>query len=187
MMEAPVNTETTICNKHNILLKRNKNLNNYKLLFQAKNPNIQIGNLINFKLYELLGTLNEDIVESIEVVNEHSPTMMDFLLVFKRFGAEVGISKKYMFIRTQRLQHENQTQFISQSVPYTGKVPQGCEQVTGDYANLYIDQKNDHEITIQYVFNINLNEELPIYMENIIGLLMKKIFYRLKTFIENIK
>jgi|TARA_R110001599_G_scaffold147962_8_gene331548 hypothetical protein len=187
MMEAPANTETTICNKHDILLRRNKNLNNYKLLFQAKNNNINIGNLINFKLYELLGTLNTDIIESIKVVTVHSTTMMDFLMVFKRFGAEVGISKKYMFIRTQRLQHENQTQFISQSIPYNGEIPKGCEQVTGDYANLYIDQKTDHEVTIQYVFNINLNEELPTYMENIIGLLMKKIFYRLKTFIENIK
>ena len=187
MMETPANTETTICNKHNILLRKNKNLNNYKLLFQAKNENIQIGNLINFRLYELLGTLNEDIVESIKVVNAHSSDMMDFLMVFKRFGAEVGISKKYMFIRTKMLKHENQTQFISQSIPYEGEVPKGCEQVTGDYANLYIDQKSDSEVTIQYVFNINLNEELPTYMENIIGLLMKKIFYRLKTFIENIK
>ena len=85
MMEAPTNTETTVCNKHNILLRRNKNLNNYKLLFQAKNTNIQIGNLINFKLYELLGTLNKDIIESIKVVNVHSPTMMDFLLIFKTF------------------------------------------------------------------------------------------------------
>ena len=187
MMEAPITTETTICNKHDILLRRNKNLNNYKLLFQAKNTNIQIGNLINFKLYELLGTLNKDIIESIKVINVHSSTMMDFLLIFKRFGAEVGISKKYMFIRTQRLQHEGQTQFISQSIPYEGEIPRGCEQVTGDYANSYVDQKSEHEVTIQYVFNINLNEELPIYMENIIGLLMKKIFYRLKTFIENIK
>ena len=113
-MEAPTNTETTVCNKHDILLRRNKNLNNYKLLFQAKNTNIQIGNLINFKLYELLGTLNKDIIESIKVINVHSSTMMDFLLIFKRFGAEVGISKKYMFIRTQRLQHEGQTEFISQ-------------------------------------------------------------------------
>ena len=186
-MEAPINTESTVCNKHNILLRRNKNLNNYKLLFQAKNTNIQIGNLINFKLYELLGTLNKDIIESIKVVNIHSSAMMDFLLIFKRFGAEVGISKKYMFIRTQKLQHENQTQFISQSVPYDGEIPIGCEQVTGDYANLYVDHKSEHEVTIQYVFNINLNEDLPTYMENIIGLLMKKIFYRLKTFIENIK
>tara|TARA_B110000008_G_C16956700_1_gene558494 strand:- start:415 stop:1098 length:684 start_codon:yes stop_codon:yes gene_type:complete len=35
-------------------------------------------------------------------------------------------------------------------------------------------------------FIITIKEPLPIYMENLIGLMLKKIFYNLKIFIENI-
>ena len=30
-----------------------------------------------------------------------------------------------------------------------------------------------------------MSDEVPIYMENLIGLMMKKIFYNIKQFIEN--
>ena len=40
------------------------------------------------------------------------------------------------------------------------------------------------KLRMNYKFNIDIKEELPIYMENILGLMMKKIFFRLKKFIE---
>ena len=36
------------------------------------------------------------------------------------------------------------------------------------------------------MFNYDIKEELPVYMENVMGFMMKKIFYRLKNFIENL-
>ena len=181
------NTEITICKKHNILLRSNKNKDTFNLLFKIKNTNIQICNVMNYSLYELMGKLNEDVFESSKIMTVHSNDVVDILLIFKRFGAEVGLSQKYMFIQTQKVIHGNQIQFISKTIPFNGVVPSGCEQVGGDFANMYIDIVNPHEATIQYIFNINLSDDLPIYMENIIGLLIKKEFFRLKTFIENIK
>ena len=40
-------------------------------------------------------------------------------------------------------------------------------------------------LDLYYKFNINTNEDLPIYMENYIGLMIKKIFFNLKVFIDN--
>jgi hypothetical protein len=37
-----------------------------------------------------------------------------------------------------------------------------------------------------YSFAMDLDVELPTYMENMIGLIMKKTIFRLKAFIENI-
>ena len=34
---------------------------------------------------------------------------------------------------------------------------------------------------------MDINYDLPLYMENSMGFLMKKSFYRLKSFIENLK
>jgi len=46
---------------------------------------------------------------------------------------------------------------------------------------------NEHKVIIDAQFDININEELPIYMENFPGMMMKKIFNNLKLFIENIE
>jgi len=41
------------------------------------------------------------------------------------------------------------------------------------------------KIRLNFIFNIDVKEDLPIYMENMIGLMMKKIFYNLKLVLEN--
>ena len=45
----------------------------------------------------------------------------------------------------------------------------------------------NHHANVSYNFNLNLHEDLPIYMKDLPGLMMKKIFYNLKLFIENLK
>lgn len=42
------------------------------------------------------------------------------------------------------------------------------------------------DIDFSIDFIISIREQLPIYMENIIGLMIKKIFYNLKQFIDNL-
>jgi hypothetical protein len=186
-METISSDEAVVCSKNDILLKRKKNEDTFTLSFSSRNPRIKVRNVITFGLYELIGKLNKDVVEKIDIIQTHSPEIIDVLFLFKRFGAEFGIAQKYMFVRIERQCDEKQIRFMSKTVPYRGKPPKGCEAVVSDYANLYVDVNTEHEVFVSYVFHMNLQEELPIYMENIIGLLMKKIFFRLKTFIENIK
>ena len=49
------------------------------------------------------------------------------------------------------------------------------------YINLFVRLKSNTEASIEYVFNMQMEEELPIYMENMIGMLMKKILLRVKS------
>lgn len=42
------------------------------------------------------------------------------------------------------------------------------------------------DIKFEFDFQILFSDDLPIYMENIIGLIFKKIFYNLKQFIDNL-
>jgi hypothetical protein len=44
-----------------------------------------------------------------------------------------------------------------------------------------------NKLRLNYKFSIDMKEDLPIYLENMMGLMMKKIFYRLKVFIEQNK
>ena len=87
----------------------------------------------------------------------------------------------------ERQVKNNQIIFISKSIPLTQDIPENCDGVKSNDASLIVDIKNPHDIAITYTFHMDLNEDLPIYLENISGLLMKKIFIRLKEFIENIK
>ena len=41
-------------------------------------------------------------------------------------------------------------------------------------------------INFEFDFQILISDDLPIYMENLIGLMLKKIFYNLKQFIDNL-
>jgi len=54
------------------------------------------------------------------------------------------------------------------------------------FANTYITIQ-DINIDMKYNFLIHMNEELPQYMENMIGLMMKKIFYNVKKFVDKIE
>ena len=42
------------------------------------------------------------------------------------------------------------------------------------------------DINFNFDFQILISDDLPIYMENLIGLMFKKIFYNLKQFIDNL-
>ena len=46
--------------------------------------------------------------------------------------------------------------------------------------------KNLLNINFDFNFQILINDNLPLYIENLIGLMFKKIFYNLKQFIENL-
>ena len=41
-------------------------------------------------------------------------------------------------------------------------------------------------INFEFDFQILISDDLPLYMENLIGLMFKKIFYNLKQFIDNL-
>ena len=178
--------QVIVCNKDDILLTKKKGTNCFSLQFNVKNPNIVLKNLIKPSIYDLIYELNKDVVERIERSDMvMDSNCFDVLFVFKRFGSELGIAQKYMFLTTTRETDENQIRLLSKSVPYSNQVP-NCETAICEYANLIVNIVSDNEVNINYEFHMKLEYELPKYMENIAGLLMKKIFNRLKIFIENI-
>lgn len=175
-----------VCDKHNLILKRNKDLNNvFTLQFDVTNPNMLLRKLIDFKLYELMYELNKDVLERVETLHEATDGSINVLLVFKRFGSELGIAQKYMLLHTRR-EEDNDTgviRILSKSIPLENSI-EGCQVVNSNYANLVVSFHTEHHAEINYEFHMDMEDELPTYMENIAGLLMKKIFFRLKTFIE---
>ena len=179
--------ESILCDKHNIILKRDKINNTFSLEFSFSNPNIEINNIIDVGLYRVIAEINKDIIERIDIIeNNDYSTTANLLFVFKRFGKEFGIAQKYMYLQTTRECSEKEVSLQSRSIPYKSNI-EGCELATSKLVDLHVTLINPHSANLKYIFNIDFNEDLPFFMENLAGFLMKKIFIRLKTFIENIR
>jgi len=177
-----------ICDKQNIILKKNKENKNFLLELTLVNNNIDIKKIINFKIYELMSELNKDIIEKILIEDTELEDKKKILFIFKHICQEFGIPKKYMFLETEIRSDLNSENFkiIGTSIKYDGVI-ENSEQVNSDISLLNITLEEDHKMNLTYEFNIEFDENIPIYMENMFGLLMKKIFYNLKIFIENIQ
>ena len=177
-----------ICDKQNIILKKNKENKNFLLELTLVNNNIDIKKIINFKIYELMSELNKDIIEKILIEDTEFEDKKKILFIFKHICQEFGIPKKYMFLETEIRSDLNSENFkiIGTSIKYDGVI-ENSEQVNSDISLLNITLEEDNKMNLTYEFNIEFDENIPIYMENMFGLLMKKIFYNLKIFIENIQ
>ena len=93
-----------------------------------------------------------------------------------------------MYLETEIISDINDKNFkiIGRTIKYGGMI-ENSEQVNSDISLLNITLEEDNKMNLTYEFNIEFDENIPIYMENMFGLLMKKIFYNLKIFIENIQ
>lgn len=179
-----------ICSKHDILLQKNKINNNFLIEFFIQNHDVNLFNFIKFSLYELIGELNQDILERIEIINlAEDDSTCDILFLFKSLSKELGISKKYMFIKNTKTIENNLITFKSYDLDARNLNfnLNGYEKITCNSATLNVLFLTPNAAKVQYTFSMETGDELPIYMENMTGILMKKLFYKLKSFIEMIK
>uniref|UniRef100_A0A6C0EYV0 Coenzyme Q-binding protein COQ10 START domain-containing protein n=1 Tax=viral metagenome TaxID=1070528 RepID=A0A6C0EYV0_9ZZZZ len=175
----------TVCTKEQVYLKREKSCNIFLLQFNLENKKKNLHDIINLNMYDLLFNLNKANFEKIEIKKWISPNEIEVLFLFKPFGKELGIKPKYMYIRT--IANITNEKHIYTSVdidyPYAEEL-QNYEKVKNIISTMIINFESNHKININYIFKFELAHTLPIYMENILGLIMKKMFLHLKQFIE---
>jgi len=174
---------TTICDKYDILLQKDKKSNIYYIAFECKNQHINLEKMINFKIFKTMFKLNTDIIENMEMVKNNKKDY-DIVYYFKSLNDSLGLKKNYMSINTKLHKKEGLYKFISNDI---NKNVNDYKKITSVIDNLNIKIKDKHNILVYYIFKMDINYDLPLYMENTMGFLMKKSFYRLKSFIENLK
>ena len=183
-METQIESHKTLCSKHNVDLISINGENKYRISFSCSNYNYDLSKLLNFNLYKLLGELNLDLIEKIDVQPGQSENNKNILFLFKPLGQELGMLNKYLYINTQQSIHDNKIEFTSADGGVPTQIPDKYEKIYCHYSNLSVLVNDIHNISVTYDFHIQLNEDLPKYMEHLIGYLMKKVLYRLKIFIE---
>ena len=90
-----------VCTKHNIILQKDiRNKYSFVISFCTKPADCMFTQLKSHNLYYLLGKLNPDIITNIDITKGDSKTQTT-LLIFKRFGQEIGLSQKYLHLKTE--------------------------------------------------------------------------------------
>jgi hypothetical protein len=136
-------------------------------------------------MYGLLFNLNRDNFEKIEIKKWISPNEVEVLFLFKPFGKDLGIKPKYMYIKTIAEIKNEKHIYTSFDIEYPNlEELSKYEKVKNTISTMIINFESNFKINISYIFKFDLVHSLPIYMENILGLTMKKMFLNLKNFIE---
>ena len=138
-----------------------------------------------------MGSVNSKHIKSAEMIKQISENEATFLFLFNALGADFGIPKKYMYLRTtSNVLSDNVIQYTSKSIVKDDSIKNRVkryEEITCVDSTLTIKLHNNSNIHLDYYFNIDIHEDLPSFARNLIGFVMKRIFLNLKSFIENIK
>ena len=180
-----------VCDKNNILLEKDKDTNSYCISLNIINNNIKLFNLLTFDLWDLILKINSDYIEKFDIVNRQDNTI-NIVMVFKNLLKSLGNKKIYFLYQTiERKQKDNGVEFISKNC--TGPIPEHYDnpelfRINTIDENLILNLYNDnHSCNIKKQMIINLSSEnLPIIAEDMIGLINKNIFLRVKSFIEQL-
>jgi len=190
-----------ICTQNDMRLGKNPEMKLFTLEYNYNNPNFNILSLININIHNLLYEVNKDIIEMIDIhPNPNDSNEHNILYKFCDIGGDLGGLKTYMFVNTKvakRFASNGNTEiiFTSKSVPYeyhTELIRQKYKLLEYPlYIQKYIYQEHVSLSNIQvlHMFKLKPDQEteLTVAMENAIGILIKKMYFRLKVAIESLR
>lgn len=160
----------------------------YCLTFSMENKNILIANIIDFNLFKLIYDLNGDIYERVDLqkLNENQAVVT---LLIRHLFEDLGLPQKYSYLHMTKTVNNHQIVFRSQSI-HTER-PEGVP----DEAELVAMKENigvceivtPHKMNFYFTVQFEDYVEIPQFAEKMVGILLNKIFKRVKQFIENFR
>lgn len=197
-----------LCSKNDVVLKRanhSSDANTFLIDFEIANSEISLDRFCSFNIFKLLFELNrEDAIQDLRIVDSNDADKnKDILIIFKKKCDDVGIKQKYMETRlTLSVLHNDQTGvknyvFESTERPMSGNQHDrfdlpfpltGLEELRDIGTVLCMSLLNANRLRMQCKISVPISvQKQPSYIENSLALIMKKIFTRLKEFIEAMK
>jgi hypothetical protein len=162
--------------------------NDYSLSFQMENNSIILSKVIDFNLVKLIYDLNNDIYEKvkIEMINENEAIAN---LLMKHLFEELGLPQRFSYLHMKKFVGENNIKFVSQTIKSNRPegMPIEAELMPIQTMTCNCDIITPHKIkfTCRVLFEPVMN--VPPVAEKLVGLILYKIFKRVKQFIENFR
>jgi hypothetical protein len=162
--------------------------NNYSLTFEMENNHMILSKIVDFNLVKLIYDLNNDIYEKVnlKIINENEATIN---LLMKNLFEDLGLPQRFSYLHVKRTTHENSILFESQTIK--SERPEGMP-VDAELMPIKTMKCNCNIITphkIRFTFVILFEDHMliPQVVEKLVGLILYKIFNRVKQFIENVR
>ena len=165
-----------LCDKSNIVLYKLADEYEYQLNFNIKNYNYNMRTILEKDIYQLISNLNKDLIENIKTIKKNNDGSSDLQLSFNSFGKELGLRKKIMYINVITEEMNNTISYISKDIGNYFMKDNDSDIIYNKYSILTINFLTNHEAEICQKFNIDIKEDLPIFMQNMIGIIMKNVF-----------
>ena len=195
----------SICSNNDMRLGKNTEMKLFTLEYSYDNSNFNLIPLININIHKLLYEVNKDVIETIEIIpSSENDSEYNIFYKFHEIGGDLGGLKTYMYVNTKiakRFASNGNTEiiFTSKSVPYDGHAELQAKKYKLLEYPLYIQKFIYDETTVQKTANSTIqvlhmfklkpdqDSELTVAMENAIGLLIKKMYFRLKIAMETLR
>jgi len=162
--------------------------NHYKLNFTMENNNIIISKIIDFNLIKLIYDLNSDIYEKVNIEKLNDNQVVATLLM-KHLFEDVGLPQRFSYNHISKVIEEGRITFLSKSIKTQRPegVPNDAELMSIDDMSIICDIITNHKavFSLNLLFDSELN--VPAFVEKIVGVIVGKIFKRVKQFIENVR
>jgi hypothetical protein len=174
--------------KDDFILKRN-NIHNYNCSFTIENKYIFLDKIIDFNLMKLIYDLNPEIyIKSyIDKINDNEAIIT---CVLKHMFEDLGIKQKYSHMHTTQKIEGNNILFISKSINNNKPkfLPEDCELLAITDMTCTCNIESQHKVN--FTFDIHFDKKRiipPLPVIKLVGIIINKIFKRVKQFIENLQ
>jgi len=161
--------------------------NNYKINFSMENNNIILSKIVDFNLIKLIYDLNADIYEKVDLkqINENEAEVS---ILIQNIFEELGLPQKFSYLQMKRKVENNKIFFYSNSIQgiRPENIPLDAELLEVDFISCLCNIITPHKINFEFNIIFNTNIFIPAFIEKMVGIILYKIFKRVKLFIENV-
>ena len=162
--------------------------NHYKLLFTIENKNIILSKVIDFNLIKLIYDLNPDVYEKVNVekINDFE---VESTLLMKHLFEDLGLPQKFSYLRMKKTIEGNKILFNSESITNLRPegIPKDAEQMNIQHLTSECNIITPHKIDFTFYIVFEPYANIPQFVEKMVGVILHKIFKRVKQFIENVR
>lgn len=179
----------TICNKHSVNLYEQDNI--LLIDLDITNDKLDLKKYCSFNFFDTLQIMNKNLIESCELIEQHSEYENTHLLILKSFNEDLGLPKHYICFNTV-IEHCNNkvTTFTSKSVDIPEEHRErvkNYELLSFNISDIYLYfSDNLHHVNIRYKFQFDKFDTFPQFVQRLISLTIKQLYINLKIFIESI-
>lgn len=162
--------------------------NHYQVKFYIENKHIFVSKIVDFSMVKLIYDLNTDIYEKVDI-NRLNENEIILTLLITHFFEDLGMSQKFSYIHMKKVVETDRILFNAQSIKSQrpAGMPADSELLSIQGLNCICSILTPHSMAFSVDVVFDKESDIPGFAEKMIGVVLLKMFTRVKQFIENIR